>query len=237
MQEQSATSKPARVFIDGESGTVGLSIRQRLATLPGIEVVSLSAGQRRDVAARRELYRQVDLAILCLPDQAAEETVAFANELEGGGPKIIDASTAHRVAADWTYGFAELIEGQAERIKAAKRVTNPGCYATGALALLRPLVAAKLVPADYPIVINAVSGYTGGGKSLIAQFENGSAPAFKLYGLGLEHKHLPEIEHYAQLQRRPIFVPSVGNFAQGMLLTIALHLDTLPQKPTASDLE
>lgn len=217
--------------------TVGLSIRQRLATLPGIEVVSLSAEQRRDVGARRDVYQQVDLSILCLPDDAAEATVAFASELLGGGPKLIDASTAHRVAPNWTYGFAELIEGQAARIQAAKWVTNPGCYATGALALLRPLVAAQVLPADYPIVINAVSGYTGGGKSPITEFESGSAPGFKLYGLGLEHKHMPEIEHYALLKRRPIFVPSVGNFAQGMVLSIPLHLDTLPRRPTAGDLE
>lgn len=237
MGEQHSTSRPATVFIDGETGTVGLSIRQRLATLPGIEIVSLTAEQRKDVGARREVYQRVDAAILCLPDQAAEETVAFANELKGGGPKIIDASTAHRVHPDWTYGFAELIDGQAERISAARRVTNPGCYATGALALLRPLVTAEVLPADYPVVINAVSGYTGGGKSLIAEFENGNTAAFKLYGLGLEHKHTPEIQHYGLLQRRPLFVPSVGNFAQGMLVSIPLHLDTLAQKLSARDLE
>jgi N-acetyl-gamma-glutamyl-phosphate reductase len=232
MVEQSA-----KVFIDGEAGTVGLGIRQRLASIDGVEVVSLPPEKRKDAAARRDIYGRVDLAILCLPDDAAKEAVALANELPGQGPKLIDASTAHRVAADWVYGFAELIEGQADRIRASRRVTNPGCYSTGALALLRPLVAAGVLPPDYPITINAVSGYTGGGKSMIADFESGAAAPFKLYGLTLEHKHMPEIQHYAGLTRRAIFVPSVGNFAQGMLVSIPLHLDALPRKPTAGDLE
>lgn len=233
MSEQST----AKVFIDGEAGTVGLGIRQRLASIEGVEVVSLPAEKRKDAVARREIYGRVDLAILCLPDDAAKEAVALANELPGQGPKIIDASTAHRVAADWVYGFAELIEGQADRIRASRRVTNPGCYSTGALALLHPLVKAGVLPADYPLTINAVSGYSGGGKSMIADFESGTAAAFKLYGLGLEHKHMAEIQHYAGLTRRAIFVPSVGNFAQGMLVSIPLHLDELPSKPTSGDLE
>jgi N-acetyl-gamma-glutamyl-phosphate reductase len=227
----------AKVFIDGEAGTVGLGIRQRLSGIDGVEVVSLPAEKRKDASARRDIYGQVDLAILCLPDEAAKEAVALADGLPSGGPKVIDASTAHRVASDWVYGFAELIDGQAERIRGSRRVTNPGCYSTGALALLRPLVAASVLPPDYPVTINAVSGYTGGGKSMIADFESGSAPPFKLYGLGLEHKHMPEIQHYSGLTRRAIFVPSVGNFPQGMLVSVPLHLDALPSKPTAADLQ
>lgn len=226
----------AKVFIDGEAGTVGLGIRQRLASIDGVEIVSLPPELRKEASARRDIYGRVDLAILCLPDDAAKAAVALANELPGQGPKIIDASTAHRVAGDWVYGFAELIDGQTERIRAARRVTNPGCYSTGALALLRPLVSAGVLPADYPLTINAVSGYTGGGKSMIAEFESGAAAAFKLYGLGLEHKHVPEIQHYSGLSRRALFVPSVGNFAQGMLVSIPLHLDALPSKPTSGDL-
>jgi N-acetyl-gamma-glutamyl-phosphate reductase len=154
-----------------------------------------------------------------------------------GAPRILDASTAHRVAEGWTYGFPELTSGQAEAIKTAKKVANPGCYATGAIALLRPLVDAALIPADFPISINAVSGYSGGGKSMIASFEKGTAPAFELYGLDLEHKHLPEIVAYSRLTRRPIFVPSVGKFAQGMLVSVPVFLDDLPGKPNGADLE
>jgi N-acetyl-gamma-glutamyl-phosphate reductase len=152
------------------------------------------------------------------------------------GPKVLDASTAFRVAPDWTYGFPELAPDQADRIRSARKVSNPGCYPTGAVALLRPLVDAGLMPQDFPVTINAVSGYSGGGKSMIEIFESGAAPAFELYGLGLEHKHVPETQRYADLTRRPIFVPSVGNFRQGMLVSVPLHLDTLPGKPSAADL-
>jgi N-acetyl-gamma-glutamyl-phosphate reductase len=154
----------------------------------------------------------------------------------GAAPKVLDASTAHRVAPGWVYGFAELEPGQADRIRSAKKVSNPGCYPTGAVALIRPLVDAGLMPADYPVTINAVSGFSGGGKSMIASFEDGTAPAFELYGLGFEHKHLPETQLYAKLTRRPIFVPSVGNYRQGMLVSVPLHLDTLPGKPSGADL-
>jgi N-acetyl-gamma-glutamyl-phosphate reductase len=149
---------------------------------------------------------------------------------------VLDASTAHRTAADWTYGFAELAPDQASRIAAARRVSNPGCYPTGGIALLRPLVDAGALPRDYPITVNAVSGYSGGGKSMIEEYEAGTAPSFELYGLSLEHKHVPELQTYSHLTRRPIFVPSVGNFRQGMLVSVPLHLDTLPGKPTAADL-
>jgi N-acetyl-gamma-glutamyl-phosphate reductase len=151
-------------------------------------------------------------------------------------PKVLDASTAFRVASDWTYGFPELAPDQADKIRAARKVSNPGCYPTGAIALLRPLVDASVLPADYPVTVNAVSGYSGGGKSMIASFEDGSAPAFELYGLGFEHKHLPEMQLYSRLTRRPIFVPSVGNYRQGMLVSVPLQLDTLPGTPSGADL-
>jgi N-acetyl-gamma-glutamyl-phosphate reductase len=229
-------TKPA-VFIDGEAGTTGLEIRRRLAAVTGIEVRSIAPDKRKDEGARLALMREADLIVLCLPDDAARQAVALANSLGSEAPKIIDASTAHRVAADWTFGFAEMASGQAAAIKAASRVSNPGCYSTGAIALLRPLVEAELLPADFPVTINAVSGYSGGGRSMIEAYESGEAADFELYGLGLEHKHVPEIQLYARLQRRPIFVPSVGNFRQGMLVSVPLHLEQLPDKPSARDLE
>ena len=180
---------------------------------------------------------EVDVVVLCLPDDAAREAVALADSLGSDSPRIIDASTAHRVAPGWTYGFPELTAGHAAAVAKARRVTNPGCYPTGAIALLRPLVEAGLMPADFPVTVNAVSGYSGGGKSMIKTYEDGTAPAFELYGLGLEHKHVPELQLYSKLTRRPIFVPSVGNFYKGMLISIPLHLDTLTGKPIARDLE
>jgi N-acetyl-gamma-glutamyl-phosphate reductase len=228
--------KPS-VFIDGESGTTGLGIRDRLAALPRVELRSLPADRRRDPGARRELMAQVDLVVLCLPDDAARESAAMADSLGNAAPRVLDASTAHRVHPDWAYGFPEMLPGQGDRIAASPRVANPGCYPTGAIGLLRPLVDADIVPADYPITINAVSGYSGGGKSMIEAHDREGGPAFELYALGLEHKHLPEIHRYAGLTRRPIFVPSVGHFRQGMLVCIPLHLDALPGKPGAADLQ
>ncbi|MCT4495674.1 N-acetyl-gamma-glutamyl-phosphate reductase [Bosea minatitlanensis] len=224
------------IFIDGEAGTTGLGIRERLAAVPEVAVKSIDPDKRKDPAARREMMAAVDLVVLCLPDEAAKESVALADELGADAPKIVDAATAHRVAPGWVYGFAELEPGHAARIAKADRVANPGCYPTGAIALLRPLVDAGLIPHDYPVAVNAVSGYSGGGKSMIADFETGVAPAFELYGLGLRHKHLPELQAYARLTRRPIFVPSVGNFRQGMLVSVPLHLDTLPGRPGIADL-
>jgi len=174
--------------------------------------------------------------ILCLPDGAAREAAAIADELGDAMPKLLDGSTAHRVDPDWTYGFPEMAEGQADRIAAARKVANPGCYPTGAIALIRPLVDAGILPRDYPVTINAVSGYSGGGRQMIEAHDHEGGPAFELYALGLEHKHVPETQLYGGLTRRPIFVPSVGHFRQGMLVSVPLHLDTLPGKPSGTDL-
>lgn len=224
------------IFIDGEAGTTGLGIRDRLAAVPEVVVKSIAPEKRKDPAARKEMMAGVDLVVLCLPDDAAKESVALADELGAQAPKIVDASTAHRVAPDWTYGFAELEPGFAQKVANANRVSNPGCYPTGGIALLRPLVDAGLLPVDHPITVNAVSGYSGGGKAMIEAYEAGTAPDFELYGLGLKHKHLPELQLYSRLERRPIFVPSVGNFRQGMLVSVPLHLETLPDKPKTADL-
>ncbi|WP_454628802.1 N-acetyl-gamma-glutamyl-phosphate reductase [Bradyrhizobium cenepequi] len=230
-----SSTKPA-VFVDGGSGTTGLGINERLRLQNDVVVKSIAEEKRKDAGAKRALMEEVDLVILCLPDDAAKETVALIDSMGAAAPRVLDASTAFRVASDWAYGFPELAPDQADKIRAASKVSNPGCYPTGAIALLRPLVDAGLLPADYPVTVNAVSGYSGGGKSMIASFEDGTAPAFELYGLGFEHKHVPEMQLYSRLTRRPIFVPSVGNYRQGMLVSVPLQLETLPGKPGAADL-
>jgi N-acetyl-gamma-glutamyl-phosphate reductase len=217
----------ARVFIDGEAGTTGLGIRERLSVVPAVELISIPEASRKDPAARRDMMRSADVVVLCLPDDAARESVALADSLGSTGPRVLDASTAHRTDPSWVYGFAELKPGHAEKIAASRRVAVPGCYPTGAIALLRPLVEAGMLPRDYPVSINAVSGYSGGGKSMITDHETNGGPAFELYALGLEHKHLPELQRYAKLTRRPIFAPSVGHYRQGMLVSIPLHYDLL----------
>jgi N-acetyl-gamma-glutamyl-phosphate reductase len=227
--------RPA-VFIDGEAGTTGLGIRQRLAGLETLAILSIAAADRKDPAARQALMEQADLIILCLPDEAAREAAALADALGSDAPRVLDASSAHRTAPGWVFGFPELAAGQAEAIRGARHVSNPGCYATGAIALLRPLVDCGLIPRDQPISINAISGYSGGGRSMIEAHETSGGPPFELYALGLEHKHVPEIQHHAGLGRRPIFVPSVGHYRQGMLVSVPLHLDELPGRPTGADL-
>lgn len=227
----------AKVFIDGEAGTTGLQIRQRLAGRNDIELLSISPERRKDEAARRALLNSADLAILCLPDAAARDAVAL---IDNPTVKVIDASTAHRVSAGWVYGFPEMRGGQRQTIAAAKRVSNPGCYATGFIALARPLVEAGIVPADWPISANAVSGYSGGGRAMIEEFENSEAAdftraPFRAYALGLEHKHTPEMRFYAGIAHPPLFSPSVGRFYNGMLVEVPLPLHALPTRPSLED--
>lgn len=224
------------VYIDGDQGTTGLHIVQRLHSRTDIDLRTLPAPQRKDEAARRAALNRCDIAILCLPDIAAREAVAW---VENPRVRIIDASSAHRTTPEWVYGFPEMDREQARCIARAGRVTNPGCYPTGAIALLRPLVRAGLVPADYPLAIHAVSGYSGMGRTGVDAYEGDTAaalPAHQVYGLDLRHKHVPEIRQYSGLSVSPIFVPAYGAFRQGIALTMALHLSHCPDGVTAASL-
>lgn len=226
-----------KVFIDGEAGTTGLQIRSRLEGRPEIELLSLPADRRKDPARRAAMLNAADFVVLCLPDDAARRSVAA---IENPQVRVIDASTAHRTSDGWVYGFPEYDGDQIARIAGAARVTNPGCYAVASIAILHPLVAAGLLPADWPLTINAVSGYSGGGRGLIRSFEDPDSPAaidssFRLYALDLEHKHVPEIERRSALASRPLLAPSVGRFRQGMIVQIPLHLRALPGAPTLDE--
>ncbi|HZY68723.1 MAG TPA: N-acetyl-gamma-glutamyl-phosphate reductase [Devosia sp.] len=225
----------SKIFIDGEAGTTGLQIRDRLAGRRDLEVISINPDKRKDQGERKRLLNAADVAILCLPDDAAKESVSL---IENDTTRVIDASSAHRVADGWVYGFAELDREQSGKIAAAQRVGNPGCWPQGAIATLRPLVDAGLLPAEYPVVVNGVSGYTGGGKSMIADYESAGANAnqFMPYGLTFKHKHLPELQAYAHLATTPLFTPVVGNFAQGMITMVPLQLGQLATAPSGAQL-
>ena len=216
------------VFIDGDQGTTGLQIHERLRNRTDISLLTLAGAERKDSRRRAEAINACDIAILCLPDAAAREAVGA---IVNPAVRVIDASSAHRTHRDWTYGFPEMTPGQAERIANARRVTNPGCYPTGAVGLLRPLVQAGLVPGDYPVSIHAVSGYSGRGRAGVEEHEGAcaaNAPSLQVYGLDLAHKHTPEIQQHATLVHRPIFVPAYGAFRQGIVLTVPLALRLLP---------
>ena len=225
------------VFIDGEAGTTGLQIRQRLEGRRDLEVVSIDPARRKDADARAELLNGVEAVILCLPDDAAKEAVGM---ISSNAVKVIDASTAFRTAPGWTYGFAEMDKTQRAAIAGSTRVSNPGCYPTGFIGLTRPLTAAGVLPRDFPITVNAISGYSGGGKGLIAEFEAptppGSNDAFRTYGLTLQHKHLGEMQVYGGFEHAPLFAPSVGRYAQGMIVEVPLQLWALPGRPAPEDL-
>jgi N-acetyl-gamma-glutamyl-phosphate reductase len=220
----------AKIFIDGEHGTTGLQIRTRMAGRRDVELLSIPEAERRNAALREDLLNNADIAILCLPDDASKEAVKMV--AGNNNVRIIDTSTAFRVAPDWAYGFAEMDKAQGEKIRSARFVANPGCYPTGAIGLIRPLRAAGILPDGYPVTVNAVSGYTGGGKQLIAQMEDANHPEAIgannfLYGLTLKHKHVPEMKTHGLLDRAPLFSPSVGRFAQGMIVQLPLFLDDL----------
>jgi len=224
-----------KIFIDGEHGTTGLQIRTRLAGRDDIEVISIPVEQRKDSAARADFLRKADIAILCLPDDAAKESVALIGD---AGTRVIDASTAHRTAEGWAYGFAELDKEQAKAIAAAQFVANPGCWPQGPIATLRPLVKAGLIPADFPVTMNGISGYSGGGRQMVEDYEakGEDAPEFLPYGLTFQHKHVPELKRYAGLSRDPMMQPVVGNFAQGMVTAVPLQLGALGTVPKGADL-
>jgi N-acetyl-gamma-glutamyl-phosphate reductase len=228
----------AKIFIDGAAGTTGLEIRERLSGRKDICLIALGEAERKDAAARKRALNQADVVILCLPDEAAKEAVSL---IDNPNTRVIDASTAHRVGDGWAYGFAELEADGYQKIAAAKRVSNPGCWATGFLALARPLVREGVVPRDHPVSVHGISGYSGGGKTMIEEFEKKDSPAFvetvqRGYALGLEHKHIPEMTRHAGLSHPPLFTPSVARFYRGMLVELPLHLWSLPGKPKLAQL-
>ncbi|HXP73924.1 MAG TPA: N-acetyl-gamma-glutamyl-phosphate reductase [Stellaceae bacterium] len=227
-----------KVFIDGEAGTTGLQIHRRLQGRRDIELVSIDPAKRRDAAARRDMLNGADLVILCLPDDAAREAVRL---IERNAVRVIDASTAHRTAPGWVYGFPEMARAQRDAIAKSRRVSNPGCYPTGFIALVRPLIESELLPKSWPVTVNAVSGYSGGGKSMIAEFENQSSPGYtkvpyRIYALTMAHKHVPEMQVHTGLAHRPLFAPAVGRYAQGMIVEVPLQLKALPTSPTLKDI-
>lgn len=224
-----------RVFIDGAAGTTGLEIADRLGDRPEVDFITLDEARRKDASARREALNDADFVILCLPDDAAREAVAM---IDNDRTRVIDASTAHRVADGWTYGMAELEPSQPGAIATAMRVSNPGCYPTGFLALIRPLIRAGLVPHDWPVSVNAVSGYSGGGKAMIAAFENGETDTAWLgYSLSLAHKHVPEMQRHARLAHPPLFQPSVARAYRGMVVEVPLPLFAFHRRPSLSAIE
>ncbi|HEX4533408.1 MAG TPA: N-acetyl-gamma-glutamyl-phosphate reductase [Rhizomicrobium sp.] len=228
----------ARVFIDGAAGTTGLEIHERLAERRDLKLITLSDSERKEARARARALNDADIAILCLPDDAAREAVSL---IENPDVRVIDASSAHRAAPGWTYGFAEMEPEQRAKIKASHRVSNPGCYPTGFLALVRPLVRTGIVPPDFPITVNAISGYSGGGKAMIVEFEDKDSPAYvetvsRIYGLTLAHKHVAEMLAHSGLSHPPVFAPSVGRFYRGMVVEVPLQLWALPGKPATLDL-
>jgi N-acetyl-gamma-glutamyl-phosphate reductase len=226
------TSNKTKIFIDGQHGTTGLQILDRLKTRPDIELLELPEADRKDLGKRAEIARAADIAVLCLPDAAAKELAAA---LGSADTVVIDASTAHRVADGWTYGFPEMTKDHRQKLRDSNRISNPGCYPTGAIAILRPLVDAGLVRADSTPAVFGVSGYTGGGKELIAVHEKPGVEPFGLYGLALSHKHVPEMKKYSGLTHAPLFVPSVGHYAQGMLITVPITRDITTRQVTAKD--
>ena len=224
-----------KIFIDGEHGTTGLQIRQRLAGRDDLDIISIPAERRKDPAARADFLNAADIAILCLPDDAAKESVSL---IANDRTRVIDASTAHRMAEGWTYGFPEMDEAQGKAVASARRVANPGCWPQGPIATLRPLIAAGLLPAGYPVTVNGISGYTGGGRSMVEDYEakGEAAPEFLPYGLSLKHKHVPELKKYSGLSGDPLMQPAVGNFAQGMITVVPLQLGHLPKVPKGTEL-